>query len=590
MIPARSTEQIEQAIKEDIRDNRPDFDLESGPMHDVVVTPQVSLIKKVEDDIEHASELTSLKYWDQFSTTELDDFAGTYGITRLQGLKGRTIIAFVMYNKPQSDINIPAGTIVSLPPDQKINGESFNFATIDAIFYHAVECDQFCQASGNIKKWIFTTPAQAVKAGSYSNGVQPRKLTHCTLVTGIGEIYNTITTRGGTDIEDNEHFANRILSIMGYNSILTPEGLKKFIYDSFPDQVIDITVVKGNKVARAPNVKQAIDIYVIGEYMKSKEETFTYDGSRKYKMIMQPALDISSVVGNINYAVNTDYRLSKDIASFYLPGLNNFTQEGAVSGSIKSNDSLVWNLTTGGNIPTVSESIAIKYAYNALIRDIQEKLQDELDFIAVDVLVREGIIVPIYMGFTVTLKSISYDSNTVYQNIVTSIQKYINKNKFGDNLATLNTDKMLDTILKEVSGINTINLDYFNREKHLVVTISDEINLSLKRVGKTIELKWNYGIRASEIINTDSVGIYRSEDNGITYTLINTVSAAQLTFFDEPNTTNLVYKIVVTTSSKVFNSNLADTYSNKPKRIEEIVLKDAEYSYTDSEFINVRFI
>jgi hypothetical protein len=595
-IPARSTEQIQKQIVDDIQTNRPDFDLVSGPMYDVVVAPQTNFIKYVEDKIQHASEITTLKYWTAFSFTELDDYASTYGIKRLQGIKSRTILSFVMYTRPISDVFIPAGTIVQLPSstDSK-ETENYKFQTTEDIVFRLFEIDRFSTVQGTNRRWVFNVPAESTKVGSFANGIQPRKLTELasngTFSQYINQVYNMSTTRGGTDIEDNEHFANRMYAVLGYGSVLHPSGLKKYIYDQFPDVVLDITVQKGTKVTRVPSIKQAYDIYVIGEKMKNTTEVFVHDGSRIYKLAMQPVIEIAQATsGTKAYLADVDFQLRKDSIVSYNPGLNNFTQEGAVAGSIKSGDQLTWNYTNGATYPTVGDAITVYYTYNQLIHNIQNKIDTTLDFVAADILVREGINVPIFMGFTVTLKSESITATQVYTDIAEVIMEQINVNRFGDSTTAIDTNLLIDSILKGVSGISSIALDYFNKDKHLVINITNEINLNIKRVNKNVELKWTYGIRQNEIVSTDSVGIYRSIDNGLSYNLIDTISANQRSYYDEAGLTNLVYKLVVNTSTKTFESNEVTTYSSKDKRVETIVLSEIEYAYTDADHINVRFV
>jgi len=593
MIPARSTKTIEQSIIDDINENRPDFDLVSGPLNDVVVTPQTNLIKKIEDDIEHASELTSLKYVENFSNEELDDFASTWGLSRLQGTKANTVIAFVAYTQPTGDITIPAGTVVQMKTTTD-EDESYPFITTEEVVYKSYEFDRLSSVQGNSRKWIFTAPAEASVPGKFANGIQPRRLTELlggNLASSIDQVYNSVTTKSGTDVESNEHFANRIISIMGYGSVLHPAGLKKYLYDQFPDDIHDISVQKGNNVSRVPNVKQAVDIYVIGGKMKNQQELFVHDGSREYVLGIQPVIEIgNAATASVTFENGVDYLLSKDYPTTFMPGLNNFTQEGSVAGSIKSGDSLVWNINTGGNVPAIGDSVTVDYVYNKLIHDIQTEIDNSLDFISADILVREGVEVAIYTGFTVSLKSNSYKTTDVYDNMVDTITRLLNVNEFGDGETVINTDDIIDELLKDVSGINSITMDYFNKEKHLAVAISNEIALSLKRSNKTIELKWNYGINGSQIIATDSVKIYRSVDNGLSFSLIDTITANNINYWDEPDETNLVYKIEVDNGSKIFDSNIVNTYSEKNKLVEKIVLKEYEYSIIDAEHIYVRFI
>ena len=146
------------------------------------------ILMQIYENVEKAGRMDLLKYaYGPF----LDNLGANKGVVRLPAQAAKTIIRFTLSAPMESAITIPAGTRVS-------NGDLIYFATDD-------------NAEVPIGETYVDVPCTCLTEGSEGNGLLPGVL--ATLVDPIPYVQsavNTEATAGGSDVESDDDFAERI--------------------------------------------------------------------------------------------------------------------------------------------------------------------------------------------------------------------------------------------------------------------------------------------------------------------------------------------------------------------------------------------
>jgi len=172
-------------------------------------------------NIEKAGRMDLLKYaYGGF----LDNLGANRGVTRLPAYPAKTVVRFTLSAAMGSAITIPSGTRVS-------NGDQIYFATDDIMeipigdLYADIPCT--CLTDGEAGNDLI--------AGAISTLVDPLPY--------VADVRNIETTSGGSDIESDEDFAERIyLAPSGY-SVAGPRDAYIYHTKSYSPAIGDVEVI-----------------------------------------------------------------------------------------------------------------------------------------------------------------------------------------------------------------------------------------------------------------------------------------------------------------------------------------------------------
>ena len=171
-------------------------------------------------NIEKAGKMDLLKYaYGEF----LDNLGANRGVSRLPAYPARTIVRFTLSALMESVITIPKGTRVS---------------NSDAVYF---ETDEVAEVA--IGELYVDVPCTCQEAGEEGNDLIPGIIT--TLVDPVpyvAEVANIETTSGGSDVEPDEDFAERIyLAPSGY-SVAGPRDAYSYHARSYSPAIGDVEV------------------------------------------------------------------------------------------------------------------------------------------------------------------------------------------------------------------------------------------------------------------------------------------------------------------------------------------------------------
>lgn len=193
----------------------------------------LQVIVGLKNDINQSARQNLLRY----ATGEyLDALGEFYNTTRIPAQKAKTTLRFTLSSAQSRDITIPAGLRVT--PD----GELY-FATTQPLVIPAG------QMSGVVE-------AEAIEGGAKYNGFTPGQIkTIVDPVPYVASVENIDTSTGGSDIEDDESFRERIRLAPERFAVAGPEGA--YIYWA---KTADVNIADVSVTSSAPGI---VDIVVL---------------------------------------------------------------------------------------------------------------------------------------------------------------------------------------------------------------------------------------------------------------------------------------------------------------------------------------
>ena len=158
---------------------------------------------------------------------ELDEIAKIYHATRLEPSYATTVIKFTLSTTPKNDVIIEKGTRVTA------DGNIF-FATDEDILFSASNSETVKEVS-----------ATATVTGSEANGFAIGQINN--LVDGniyVASVTNTTESTGGSDIESDEDFRERLMTSPFSLSVAGPKNAYKAIAMSSSNDIQDVSVYR----------------------------------------------------------------------------------------------------------------------------------------------------------------------------------------------------------------------------------------------------------------------------------------------------------------------------------------------------------
>jgi uncharacterized phage protein gp47/JayE len=519
MSPILTTQDVINSMKAYLAAQRPDISTQSGTtVADVVIDSPAQEFGTVYTTLQQTQELQSLEFANQMTTEQLDAFAANYGMTRLPGTPSTSTITFRIrnYNFGSSTINISAGTVVSTVSSTTTPAVTFTTSSA-LVFLPSLAPSYFNPVSGYYEQLVIVTSSSIGATNNVGAGTITQLVTS---VPGIDAVINTIAATGGTDIESNVTFAQRIVIKLSGNNVGTPNGILSIVEAT--SGVIQAIIVGPNDPEMQRNqFGGSVDVYVRGQILSSVFDTpmYTTAGAQYFVLAHQPASSVSSVTGirggnPYTFAPGADYNFvenpntlfaGSDRAGSYITFdlsttftvvtvtdgshlvVNNTAgmQIGSVitQGTFSTTITAIPDLThitvvntTGfapgsasftGLKPDNSTQLTITYTYDSLIETIQNFFNNDSNHIvASDILIREALEALIGVTETITVLP-GYVAATVVTNVQTALTNYINNLGLGAIIDL--SDIVTQTEL--VAGVDAVNLSTLSMSSTIGVVV-----------------------------------------------------------------------------------------------------------------------
>jgi len=506
--------QILQSMLSFLKQSRPDINTNSGTVVNDVVCSTVANQLSAENGTD-PSVYASLQYTQNLQAfvinaatilpADLDAIGNNYGMTRNPGTAAIGTITFRIRNYTTSSpiVSVPTGTVVSTLATS--SSPSTSFATTATVtFIPSLAPSYFNPVSGFYEQ---STTIVSQTIGTVGNVGANVITSLVSSAPGIDAVTNNTATSGGTAIESNVDYANRIKIKLEGNNVGTPNGIISLM-ETNPN-VIQALIVGPNDPEMLRNqYGGSVNVYIRGTLLLTPTETFTYSttGLQQYVLLNQPAVSVGSVtgiVGGVPYAFvpGTDFQfvenpnilfagsteagsyINFNVSTFFTiafvtdathltvnttNGMNpgDTIKQGVFSTTITTVTDpfhIVVGNTAGfglgsasftGFKPDNNTVVTIVYTYDSLIATLQALLDDNSNHIVgSDILVLEALqaLINITMGITIVP---GYVPATVVSNVQTALTVYINSLGLGAIVVL----SEIVAIAQTVPGVSEVDL------------------------------------------------------------------------------------------------------------------------------------
>jgi hypothetical protein len=341
----------------------------------------------------------------------LDDEGTNYTLERSTGTYASVVLTFWTDTLPTADITIPAGT------QARTVGTSFTspviFSTVSDTTYALDNIAAYY--SYDRARYEFPVSALARQIGETGNVGANLINVIVNPVSGISGVINLVASSGGSGVELDDDFRERIrLKKVGRN-INTINGLREFVrergfIDAYPVRV------ESSDSERATGV----DVFVIDSNTTSISETFTYRTNiPRYYFSYNPLLSVTSVVSSATGTISSnDYDVNIDNTS-------------PLRRSRYAQDYI--EIRNSASLPDGS-SFTVTYIYNQTILTFQSNLElDENNILTADPLVKRAYPLSFYINARLTLTA-NADGPTNRNRARNALIQFLTQYRLGEDI------------------------------------------------------------------------------------------------------------------------------------------------------------
>lgn len=211
MARIKSLEEIVLSMIDFLRLAQPDANLNPGSViRDTMIDMPAAAISQLYDELRSASGFQAIL---SASGSQLDKLARNYSIVRNTGSPARGV-AVLTANSLESNVNIPNGTFFIARNGQKFRtvSDTLMDASRPNIYRsNAVRLSNDLQMTGILDQFAIEVNVQAISPGISGRISKYQLVSHS--IPGISNITNTASFVGGSNLESDDQFRNRILSI-----------------------------------------------------------------------------------------------------------------------------------------------------------------------------------------------------------------------------------------------------------------------------------------------------------------------------------------------------------------------------------------
>lgn len=290
MATFKSFSEIVSAMVQRLRLSQPDLDTKPGSVsRDLFIDLPADEISKLYSALSIVSQKQSLA---TTSGRDLDRLGANFGASRGRGSAASGIVVFVT-NNLVSDIPIPNGTIVT-------SRSGINFRTVGNFVMSASERNRLAANATRMRKsldiaglssvYAIEVPIQADRPGTSGN-VSSLQINRTSLQ-GPAGVINLVATTGGSNLESDNSFRTRVLSVFSGANIGTSAGYRNALLGI--DGVIDALVVEPGNALMLRDGSETIslsdgtsrilnsgsggkvDVYVLGRKIEPVSESYIF--------------------------------------------------------------------------------------------------------------------------------------------------------------------------------------------------------------------------------------------------------------------------------------------------------------------------
>ncbi len=433
---ARTVTEVKESIVSTIESIDPSIDVAKGPVYDLLIQPVAPEISKIEEDVEHLTALYSQVVAETATDEEAKAFALNYGLTQDAGKKATGFVSFFRNTRPIAGeiIEILAGSIISNSDDSLV------YQTTEQVIINGDYADTYYNSVRNL--YEITAPIEAVSSGEENNIPAYKVVRLPSTITGIDGVENREKISGGTSAETIAHLVERtIVQLKGLDKG-SPNGVEAIVRNFDPSNVDDVSVVtaKDRTLFTRYTTAPSMDIYVIGEDENNSQYiTTAIGGEEEFILENPPVLQVDSVQVN-----------GEDVNFTFLPDTSEDTRKSA-----RALDKVLLD-----NPLIALDVVDLRYIYNKLIRDLQDKeFSEEQRFFNTDILIRSAI--GAYITFQANVKiASSFDPIVKLTEIENAVLALIQQDAFVEEYIP---NDIRDAIKASVSGILTFIITKFTR-------------------------------------------------------------------------------------------------------------------------------
>jgi hypothetical protein len=297
--------------------------------------------------------------------SDLDDFADTFGITRIVARKALYLQRFYRNdNNSGAPVTIPLGTEVKTPD-----------GLVSAVTITSVGQVPIIEATTGL--YYVEETAEATATGTDGNVALGTFTSMTPVLAQAISTSNVSLIQSGVDEESNGSLIERIKEARKGRNYPTTTGLRRLAtgaLDGSSLDFVDAKVIGPSDPLMTRVLAGGVDIYVVGKSIVPYTEVIVYaTGHTEYVLSVQPVETLSSVTTSSGVLPYTFY---SDVT-------------GAFAGSTRALSSIT--LTSIGDLAD-GDAISVQYSYDGAIRDAQSLVSEGGEFHApaMDALFRQA--------------------------------------------------------------------------------------------------------------------------------------------------------------------------------------------------------
>jgi hypothetical protein len=443
--------QFVQRIKAAITSRNKSYDVNVGPIPDVITNPMGGVLETQNAAIVSLQSLISLINDGSYTYDDLVAFVKNEGITPDTGAAASATLTFSVANVT-STLTVNAGYPVGSLSDEE-TGTAITFITAEtATLLYSARASYF---NPDTQRYELQVAAVATSGGVKGNVGANRIINPLRPLVGFDSITNVQAATGGRDSSsDSELIEQYLIAITGSNAS-SEDGTRRISLDLFSN-VQDVAMVYGSDalLTRASTDAGAVDQWVLGSALVSRTDASTYVGAlQPIYMLNQPVVQVTRVLSGANNLVEgTDFSFVKDTSGY--------------SGSVRGQDYIML-LNTSILLPASGSPITVIYNQNALIEQIQNTfITPQYYAYGSDLLIRAAD--QINITITATFKTRQgYSPTTVQGLIEIAIYDFVNALMLAARIPSVSDGGSvqksdIDAEVRRISGVDNFTITVFD--------------------------------------------------------------------------------------------------------------------------------
>jgi uncharacterized phage protein gp47/JayE len=380
----------------------------------------------------------------------IDKLASMYGITREPATYATGFVYFARTTPCESDLIIPAGTIV--------------YSSTTSQRYETTESRTMLVASAgsyfntDYQLYMIPVPIKSLASGVSGNIGEELIDSVETSVVGFTWYKNIEAIVNGVDAETDVDLSDRITLALEASNYGTIAGYKRFILEN--SDVSDAYVAgQGDPfMTRDLGDGGSVDIYLLERNLVTTSDIVdSFDPlSPEYILLDQPAKAVTSIVG----AGTGTWTFQEDTTSVY-------------AGSTRAQSKIVWSTPP-------STPYTVNYTYDENVSQLQTLVETpEFDFAGSDVMIKEGTQIDIDVSCSIKISQ-GYTDSVVVANVITAVTNAISAYRLDEDVEQSD----ILSVITGVAGVDQVVLPLSKFNKSTLTGVASTIAISGKEFAR----------------------------------------------------------------------------------------------------------